>query len=74
MKTRLFKSGGSWAVRIPKEWVPSVREVEITREGNRIVVEEPSDQLRELAKEFARDGKISFARPEQPISPETRQL
>lgn len=74
MRTKLFKSGGSWAVRIPKDWVPRSTTVEISREGNRIVVTEPSDKLRAMAASFAEDGLIEFERPKQPLTPDARQL
>jgi virulence-associated protein VagC len=74
MKTKLFKSGGSWAVRIPKDWVPRSGSVDITKEGNRIVVTESSDALRALALSFAEDGWIEFERPEQPVTPDARFL
>ena len=60
-------------MRIPKEWVPHSHTVEISKEGNRIVIAEPSDKLRALADEFAADGLIEFKRPEQPKTPEIRQ-
>lgn len=74
MKTRIFKTGGSWAVRIPKDWVPRSRIVDISREGNRIVVSVASDNLRALAASFAADGVVELDRPEQPLAPDTKEL
>lgn len=40
MLTRVFKSGNSWAVRIPRELVfaDAQQEVEIERKGNTLVI------------------------------------
>jgi antitoxin VapB len=44
-KTRVFRSGNSLAVRLPKDIAfPEGAEVEITREGNAIVLREPKAQ------------------------------
>ncbi len=72
MKTKLFRNGGSWAVRIPKNWVPHNKEVEISREGGRIIICEASEGLRQLAAKFEEEGPIEFARPKQPPAPEAR--
>lgn len=75
MKTaKLFRSGGSYAVRIPKAWVPESEEVVLHREGNRIVITEAGADLRELARSFAEDGLIDFTRPEQPSIPPTKTI
>ncbi|HXC56080.1 MAG TPA: AbrB/MazE/SpoVT family DNA-binding domain-containing protein [Rhizomicrobium sp.] len=49
MKTRIFKSGNSQAVRIPAgiAFADDNAEVEITRSGNRIIIEPPRGSLRE---------------------------
>ena len=49
-KTRIFKSGNSQAVRLPKQFRFQVDEVEILRRGNEIVLREPK---RNLAEAFA---------------------
>jgi virulence-associated protein VagC len=67
MKTAtLFKSGGSYAVRLPKAWIPKSGKVVLRREANRIVITEQGADLRALAKEFANDGMLDFERPPQP--------
>jgi antitoxin VapB len=43
MLTKLFKSGNSQAVRIPKEMQFKVKEVDINRIGNSIVITELHD-------------------------------
>jgi len=72
--TKLFRSGGSYAVRIPKAWVPESREVVLRREGKRIVISEAGTDLRELAHKFAADGLIEFDRPEQSSTPPAKPL
>jgi antitoxin VapB len=49
-KARVFKSGNSQAVRLPKEFRFDVKEVEILRRGNDIVLRKPR---RNLAHAFA---------------------
>lgn len=71
-KTKLFRSGGSYAVRIPKSWVPASGEVVLRREGKRIVITEEGDNVRELARQFSADGLIEFERPCQPTTPEVQ--
>ena len=72
--TKLFRSGGSYAVRIPKAWVPESREVVLRREGTRIVISAAGSDLRDLARDFAEDGLIDFKRPEQPKTPPSRLM
>jgi virulence-associated protein VagC len=73
-KTRLFRSGGSYAVRIPRDWVPASGDVILRREGRDIIISEAGAPLRDLADKFARDGRIAFERPAQPKTPEGRKL
>jgi antitoxin VapB len=49
-KTRIFKSGNSQAVRLPKQFRFQVNEVEILRRGQEVVLREPK---RSLAHAFA---------------------
>ncbi|HLQ51296.1 MAG TPA: type II toxin-antitoxin system VapB family antitoxin [Terriglobales bacterium] len=44
-RARIFKSGNSQAVRLPKEFRFSVDEVEIFRRGEEIVLKEPRRNL-----------------------------
>ncbi|NBB80646.1 MAG: hypothetical protein GVY36_14580 [Verrucomicrobia bacterium] len=73
-RVKLFQNGGSYAVRIPKSWVPASGEVLLQREGKRIILTEVGTDLRQLAHSFAKDGLIGFDRPEQPAAPKARQL
>ena len=49
-KARVFKSGNSQAVRLPKQFRFRVKEVEVFRRGEEIVLREPK---RNLAEAFA---------------------
>lgn len=73
-KAKLFRSGGSYAVRIPKSWVPPSGEVVLRREGKRIIMTEEGEDLRELAHRFAADGVIELKRSPQPETPKAREL
>ena len=54
-KARVFKSGNSQAVRLPKQFRFHVDEVEILRRGNEIVLREPK---RNLGQAFAALGAM----------------
>ena len=63
-KTRVFKSGNSQAVRLPKEFRFDVKEVEIFRRGEEIVLRKPRrnlgrafDALAALPDDFMADGR-----------------
>jgi antitoxin VapB len=45
-KARIFKSGNSQAVRLPKEFRFDVQEVEIFRRGEEVVLRKPKRNLR----------------------------
>lgn len=72
-EAKLFRSGGSYAVRIPKTWVPASGEVVLKREGKRIIITEKGGNLRDLSHQFAADGLIDFTRPPQPKTPEVKE-
>ncbi|BCU77323.1 hypothetical protein [Luteolibacter sp. LG18] len=64
METRVFKSGNSLAVRLPKEFELPCGRVSIHREGRRLVIEEVSengwpegffDSIRISRKDFGRE-------------------
>lgn len=61
---RIFKSGNSQAVRLPKEFRFEVDQVEIFRRGNEIILREPPysattvfDLLADLPEDFMADGR-----------------
>ena len=63
-KAKIFKSGNSQAVRLPKEFRFDVKEVEILRRGEEIVLRKPKrnlakafDALAALPEDFMADGR-----------------
>ena len=63
--TRVFKSGNSQAVRLPKEFAVNSRELEIFRRGDEIVLREPAkglarafELLTRLPDDFLADGRM----------------
>ena len=52
-KARVFKSGNSQAVRLPKQFRLQVNEVEILRRGNEIVLREPKRNLEHAFRALA---------------------
>lgn len=64
-KARVFKSGNSQAVRLPKEFRFNVKEVEIVRRGNEVVLREPQpdlaeafDALASMPDDFMAEGRL----------------
>jgi antitoxin VapB len=62
--TRIFKSGNSQAVRLPREFRFNVDQVEIFRRGNEIILREPADNaaaffdlLANLPEDFMAEGR-----------------
>jgi antitoxin VapB len=76
MKTaKLFRSGGSQAVRLPKEFRFEGSEVYIQQEGNRVILM-PKGK-RSWPPDFFRAIKIkdpAFKRPPQPSLPSSKLL
>jgi antitoxin VapB len=63
-KAKIFKSGNSQAVRLPKEFRFDVKEVEIFRRGEEVVLRKPQRNLRwalailqALPDDFMADGR-----------------
>ena len=62
--TKVFKSGNSQAVRLPKEFQFDVDEVEIYREEDRVILRKKTDNLAEafellagMPEDFFPDGR-----------------
>ncbi|MER3482246.1 MAG: AbrB/MazE/SpoVT family DNA-binding domain-containing protein [Meiothermus sp.] len=62
--TKVFKSGNSQAVRLPKEFRFSVDEVEIFRRGDEIVLREKPKNLEGLFRALAALGEDGDFMPE----------
>lgn len=63
-KARVFQSGNSQAVRLPKEFRFSVKEVEILRRGEDVILREPKrnlgdafDALASMPEDFMAEGR-----------------
>ncbi len=51
---KLFRNGGSQAVRIPKEMNFNTDEVLLHREGDRLIIEPRAKSLRSLSKQMGK--------------------
>jgi len=72
---KLFKSGGSQAVRLPKEFRFKGSEVYVAREGVRVVLIPKEKKL--WPRRFfhaIRVGDPSFRRPDQPKMPPVKSI
>ena len=63
-KARVFQSGNSQAVRLPKEFRFDVKELEILRRGEEVILRKPKRNLRQalailqsLADDFMAEGR-----------------
>ena len=73
-KARVFKSGNSQAVRLPKEFRFAATEVEIFRRGDEVILREhrlrPADAfglLASLPEDFAIDGRADSVPQEREL-------
>ncbi len=62
--TKVFKSGNSQAVRIPKEFQLDIEDVEILRQGDDLIIRKPHqnatilwDILTSFPEDFFKDGR-----------------
>ncbi|WP_375458277.1 antitoxin [uncultured Enterovirga sp.] len=70
--TRVFQSGNSRAVRLPKGFQLPLGEVEISRRGDEIVLRERTSNVQDAVdamRELARLIELPEDRPPQPIEP-----
>lgn len=58
--TRVFKSGNSQAVRLPKEFQLSSKEVEIFKRNNDIIIREKPENLAQAYELLTKLGKELF--------------
>ena len=73
-KAKLFKSGGSLAVRLPKSWIHGGNVVTLTKQGDSIVITPENNTLLSLAEKFRMDGVLDFKRPKQPKTPPIKEI
>jgi antitoxin VapB len=71
--TRVFKSGNSQAVRLPKEFSVESKELEIFRRGDEIVLREPAKGLARAFELLADLPEDFFAEGRQDSPPQHRE-
>jgi len=78
-RAKIFKHGGSQAVRLPKEFRFEVEEVDIHREGDAVILQAPTARKRtpEELKAFWEEidairGGDQLVRPDQPPFPDRK--
>ena len=72
-RARVFKSGNSQAVRLPKEFRFKVKEVEIFRRGEEVILREPKRSLGMAFKALASMPKDFMAEGRNDRPPEDRE-
>ena len=72
-KTKVFRSGNSQAVRIPREFQFDTDEVEIERRGDEIVLRLPVRNLRGAFDALAALPDDFFAEGRQDLPPQSRE-
>ena len=75
-KTKVFKSGNSYAVRLPKEFRLNCDTVYIKREGKRIVLIPPDNKWDELFDELINFKELAndFLKERSQPTPQEREL
>lgn len=71
--TKIFKSGNSQAVRLPKEFRLNSDEVEIFKKGNDIIIREIPKNLAEAFKLLTKMPKDFFANGREDDLPQIRE-
>lgn len=72
-KARVFRSGNSQAVRLPKEFQLDVGEVEIFRRGDELVLRRPTTNLAEAFSLLAGMPEDLFGDGRKDDAPQTRE-
>ena len=72
-RARVFKSGNSQAVRLPKEFRFTVNEVEILRRGEEVILREPKRSLAQAFKILASMPRDFMAEGRQDRPSEERE-
>jgi len=72
-KAKVFKSGNSQAVRLPKEFRFRVDEVEILRRGDEIILREPKPSLLSAFEALASMPEDFMANGREDRSPQKRE-
>ena len=61
-RARLFATGRSKAVRLPKAWIGDATEVELEKDGENIIIRPKHSDLWQVAEECKALGKSSIKR------------
>lgn len=67
---KLFRNGGSQAVRIPKEMNFNSDEVVLHREGDRLIIEPKAKTLRSLSKQMGKSLDWNWEANDSPVEAE----
>lgn len=70
---RIFKSGNSQAIRLPKEFRFSISEVEIFRRGDEVVLREKRRSAAEILQIFESFSEDFMADGRQDLPPQERE-
>ena len=75
-KTKVFKSGNSYAVRLPKEFRLNCDTVYIKKEGNRIVLIPPNNKWDNLFDKLRNFKELTddFLKERSQLPPQEREL
>ncbi len=73
MLTKIFNSGNSQAIRIPKEMQLNVKEVEINKVGNSIIITELPESWDKLFQSLNGFSKDFFENGREELKLETRE-
>jgi antitoxin VapB len=71
---KVFKSGNSQAVRLPKEFQFACEEVEIFREGSNLVIRERTKNLGKALKLLTQMSDDFFSEGRKDIPPQDREF
>ena len=69
-RQKLFRNGGSQAVRIPKEMKFDTEEVLVHKEGDRLIIEPKAKTLKSLSKRMGRPIEWDWADSDNPTQAE----
>ena len=67
---KLFRNGGSQAVRIPKEMKFDTDEVILHREGDRLIIVPKVKKIRALSKKMGQPLDWNWEASDSPVEPE----
>lgn len=69
-RQKLFRNGGSQAVRIPKEMKFDTDEVILHREENRLIIQPRLKKISALSKQMGNPLDWNWEAPDNPVQPD----